>query len=102
DRLCAELGFEVMLTPSESKDALFDQLTGPQSAAAMAAYPLRITPPTDNSPFFFNMLRLRDVLRLDLLESGKQSNNLKAVATLGALLGTVSLLPALCIFVPPC
>src|SRR4029079_9437660 len=83
-----------------SRDALFEQLTGPNAAAAMAAYPLRITAPTDNSPFFFNMLRLRDVLRLDLLESGKQSNNLKAVATLGALLGTVSLLTALCIFVP--
>src|SRR5258708_21860757 len=46
------------------------------------------------------MLRLRDLLRLDLVESGKQSNNLNAVATLGVLLGTVTLLTLACILVP--
>ena len=46
------------------------------------------------------MLRLRDLLRLDLLNAGKQSNNLKAVATLGVLLGTVTVLTLLCIVVP--
>ena len=46
------------------------------------------------------MLRLRDIFRLDRLESGKQSNNLKAVATLAVLLGIVSALTALCIALP--
>src|SRR5260370_492221 len=46
------------------------------------------------------MLRLRDLLRVDLVESGKQSNNLKAVATLGVLLGTVTLLTLACILLP--
>ena len=46
------------------------------------------------------MLRLRDIFRLDRLESGKQSNNLKAVATLAILLGIVSGLTALCIALP--
>jgi hypothetical protein len=100
DRLATQLAFEVMLSPTVSRDPLFEQLTGPAAAAAIAAYPLRINPPTDDSPFFFNMLRLRDLLRLDLLESGKQSNNLKAVATLGVLLGAVALLTSLCIVVP--
>jgi hypothetical protein len=100
DRLASELQFEVMFTPRQSRDPLFDALTGPDAAAAAAAYPLRINAPTDDSPFFFNMLRLRDLLRLDLLESGKQSNNLKAVATLGVLLGTVSCLTVLCIVLP--
>src|SRR3982751_4877038 len=66
----------------------------------MVAYPRLINPPTDDSPFFFNMLRPRDLLRLQMLDSGKQSNNLKAVATLGVLLGTVTLLTILCILVP--
>ena len=100
DRRSADLGFEVMFSPAVSRDPLFEELTGPSADAAIDAYALRINPPTDNSPFFFNMLRLRDLLRLDLLESGKQSNNLKAVATLGVLLGTVTLLTALCIVVP--
>jgi hypothetical protein len=100
DRLAQDLQFEVMFTPSATRDRLFADLTGPDAAAAMARFPLRITPPTDDSPFFFNMLRLRDLARLDLLQSGKQSNNLIAVATLGVLLATVLLLTALCVFVP--
>jgi hypothetical protein len=100
DALCAELQFEVMFTPRISRDQLFADLTGPGAESVIASYPLRINAPTDNSPFFFNMLRLGDLLRLDLLESGKQSNNLKAVATLGILLGTVTLLTVLCVLLP--
>jgi hypothetical protein len=46
------------------------------------------------------MLRLRDLVRLDLLDAGKQTNNLIAVATLGVLLVTVTLLTTLCVVVP--
>ena len=100
ERVSSDLGFEVMFTPAVTRDPLFEALTGPSAAAAIAAYPLRINAPTDDSPFFFNMLRLRDLLRLDRLNAGKQSNNLKAVATLGVLLGTVTVLTLLCIVVP--
>ena len=100
DRVAGDLGFEVMFSPRVSNDGVFPRLTAHDSAAFVAAYPLRINAPTDNSPFFFNMLRLRDIFRLDRLDSGKQSNNLKAVATLGVLLVTVSLLTALCIALP--
>jgi hypothetical protein len=100
EQLARDLAFEVMLTPERSADPLFEQLTGPNAQAVMASFPLKIEPPTDNSPFFFNMLRLKDLFRFDLLEAGKQSNNLKAVATLGILLATVLVLTTLCIFVP--
>ncbi len=83
DRVSAEMGFEVMFSPRVARDDVFIRLTAPDADAFVASYPLRINAPTDNSPFFFNMLRLRDIFRLDRLESGKQSNNLKAVATLG-------------------
>ena len=49
-------------------------------------YPLNIRAPTDNSPFFFNMLRLRNAARSEFLEFGKLSLNMKAVATLAVLL----------------
>ena len=68
--------------------------------AVVAAHPINIAPPTDDSPFFFNMLRLRDVLRLDLLKHGKSSHNMEAVFVLGTLLFTVLLLTGLCIGVP--
>jgi hypothetical protein len=100
DRRSSELGFEVMFSPTVSRDPLFEALTGPSAQQAIDAYELRINPPTDNSPFFFNMLRLRDLMNLSVLESGKQSNNLKAVATLAVLLATVTLLTGLCIIVP--
>ena len=35
------------------------------------AYPINIAPPTDDSPFFFNMLRLRDSSACDLLDCGQ-------------------------------
>jgi hypothetical protein len=98
--LAETLQFEVMLTPSASRDPLFETLTGANAEAAIAAFPLRINPPDDDSPFFFNMLRLRDLVRLDLLDAGKQTNNLIAVATLGILLVTVTLLTTLCVVVP--
>ncbi len=100
ERASADLGFEVMFSPRVARDDVFARLTAADADAFVAAYPLRINAPTDNSPFFFNMLRLRDIFRLDRLESGKQSNNLKAVATLAVLLGVVSILTALCIVLP--
>ena len=100
DHIADELRFEVMFTPARSVDATFDRLTGPEARAFQNSYSLRINPPTDDSPFFFNMLRWRDIFSLSVLEAGKQSNNLKAVATLGILLGTVLVLTAGCILVP--
>ena len=47
----------------------------------LRAFPINIAPPTDDSPFFFNMLRLRDMLRLRPARPSEASrHNLKAVA----------------------
>jgi hypothetical protein len=100
DRVAATLRFEVMFTPRMSRDPVLTALTSPGADDFIRRYPLRISPPTDDSPFFFNMLRLRDMFRWDLLQPGKQSNNLIAVATLGVLLLTVGVLTALCILFP--
>lgn len=101
DAVAADLGYDVMLSPRVAVDPLFvellDPVRGPQAAANFA---VNISPPTDDSPFFFNMLRLRDVAKWNLLESGKQSNNMKAVFVLAVLLATVLVLTTLCIVVP--
>lgn len=95
------LGFEVVFSPRTSMDRTFDELMTARSGSAyLAGFPVNIEAPTDNSPFFFNMLRLRDVFRWELLDFGKQSNNMKAVATLAVLLATVLILTLLCIIVP--
>jgi hypothetical protein len=104
DRLdgeAARLGFDVPFSSRAAADETFVKLTQPQQAHQfLAAFPIDISPPTDDSPFFFNMLRLRDVFKPELLDFGKQSNNMAAVLTLAVLLATVTVLSALCILLP--
>ncbi len=101
ERESARLQFDVVLSPRASSDATFDRLTsGGDLGEVIAAHPTNIAAPTDDSPFFFNMLRLRDFLRLDLFEAGKQAHNIKAVATLALLLIIVTCLTAACILLP--
>jgi hypothetical protein len=96
-----EFGFDVVVSPENSKDPLLVDLLDPaRERQVTASYPVRIAAPTDDSPFFFNMLRLRDVLHWRLLDYGKQSHNMKAVFVLAVLLVTVIFLTALCIAVP--
>ncbi len=95
------LGFQVALDANTATDPTLARLASAHDLdAVVAEHPINIAPPTDDSPFFFNMLRLRDVLRLDLLKHGKSSHNMEAVFVLGTLLFTVLLLTALCIGVP--
>jgi hypothetical protein len=104
DRLDAEaarLQFDVPFSPRVVTDETYIRLTTLDGLQQfLDRYPINISAPTDDSPFFFNMLRLRDVLRPELLDVGKQSHNMKAVATLAVLLATVSVLTAACILLP--
>ena len=101
DQEASRLGFDVPFTPQRAYDETFTQLTTLDGLESfLKAYPIDISAPTDNSPFFFNMLRLRDVFNPALLDFGKQSHNMKAVATLAILLATVTVLTALCILLP--
>ena len=101
EREAQRLQFEVVLSPRATIDETFAALTaGGDVEALIAAHPTNIEAPTDDSPFFFNMLRLRDVFRLDLLDAGKQTHNIKAVATLAVLLAVVTVLTSACIILP--
>lgn len=101
DDVSARFGFDVPLSATVAIDATFQRLvTEPDVNAVARAHPLDISAPTDESPFFFNMLRLRDVFRWRLAEHGKATHNLKAVLVLAALLATVLILTTLCILLP--
>jgi hypothetical protein len=96
-----KLGFDLVLSPSSARDDTLARLaTGRDLAAFTAAYPLNIEPPTDDTPFFFNMLRLRDAFRGDLPRQGQMTINMMAVVVLGVLLVTVIGLTILCIVLP--
>ena len=101
DREAARLQFDVPFSPRAAADDTYVRLTTPGGLEAfLNSYPVNVAAPTDDSPFFFNMLRLRDVLRPELLDFGKLSLNMKAVATLAVLLVTVTFLTAVCILLP--
>jgi SAM-dependent methyltransferase len=93
--------FEVVLSPRFSADATFTTLASAGDPSAfLAAFPVNIAAPTDDSPFFFHTLRLRNVF--NRAGSGQDFDhiNMKAVSVLGVLLIVVTVLTGLCIVVP--
>jgi hypothetical protein len=101
DRETTRLEFEVPFSPRVAHDETFARLTWTSGLTEfLRTYPVNIAAPTDDSPFFFNMLRLRDIGRTSLLDFGNLSHNMKAVATLGILCVTVTILTAVCILLP--
>ena len=89
ERVAREMGFEIVLTPTASIEPAFEKLASSAPQAFLASHPLNITPPTDDSPFFFNMLRLRDIFNFSLYNQGVTSFNMRAVFVLGVLLAVV-------------
>lgn len=101
EQVARDLRFEVVLSPTFSADDNFTRLaSGRDLDTFTRQFPINIAAPTDDSPFFFNMLRLGDVLDWRLLAHGKSTHNMEAVFVLGTLLVTVVVLTLLCIFVP--
>ena len=98
--VCQTMGFDVLFTPSKSEDPMFSRLTSGEDLQAISdSYPLRIDPPTDNSPFFFQMMRLKDIASVST-KQGYMTPNIRAVVVLGVLLFTVVLLTAVFIVAP--
>lgn len=96
-----QMQFEIVLSPRHARDANFDRIASGQDLAAfVAAFPLNIAPPTDDNPFFFHMLRLRDIFNPSLQYQGVTSYNMNAVAILGFLLAIVIGLTLVFIIVP--
>lgn len=94
------LHFTVLASPEGSSDPMLARLvTGRDLEAVAASYPLDVSPPTDDRPFFFHMLRLRDAFG-SAEKLGVNDFNLRAVYVLGALLAIVLGLMLLCVFGP--
>ena len=100
-KIAEDMQFDLVLTPRYAIDDTFETLASAKDLTQfIAEFPLNITPPTDENPFFFHMLRLRDMFDQTLADSGNTSFNMKAMYTLGRLLLVVIGLTFLCIVVP--
>ena len=102
ESVAARLKFDIVQSPRTSIDDTFAAIaSADRLPALLEAYPLDISAPTDDSPFFFHMLRLRDVFDVTRWQDqGIVSFNMKAVGVLGVLLATVLLMTTACIVFP--
>jgi len=102
DAVAARMRFEIVQSPRHSADGTFAALAdGARMAGAIAATELNIAAPTDDTPFFFHMLRLRDVFNIARWhDQGIVRFNMTAVGILGVLLVTVIVLTGACLLVP--
>lgn len=101
EQTAKKMRFEIVLSPRFALDSAFAAIaSGRDLGAFTAQFPINIAPPTDDIPFFFHMLRLRDAFNTALWRQGGNSINMQAIFVLGALLGIVLLLACLCIIVP--
>jgi hypothetical protein len=78
--------FEAVVTPGKYEDLI-------------RTYPLNIEAPTDDTPFFFHMLRATDLLKASTYQ-GMNDLNLKAEKVLGTLLSIVIALSTIAIIAP--
>jgi hypothetical protein len=98
--LSKTMEFVPVLTPTFAERPEFEAIaTRDKYQELIASYPLNIAAPTDDTPFFFHMLRARDLLKASTYQ-GMNSINLKAVRVLGTLLGIVMALSAVAIVAP--
>ena len=89
-----EMHFVLVLTPHFAELPEFEAITDPgKYADVVRNYPVNIAAPTDDSPFFFHMLRAADLLK-GATAFGANLINLRAVRVLAALLGIVVALGA--------
>ncbi|HOE96782.1 MAG TPA: class I SAM-dependent methyltransferase [Candidatus Sumerlaeota bacterium] len=96
-------GMIEMVTPNRIADPLLAPvLEAPDLAAFAADYPFDISPPTDDKPFFFDVLRWRDIFRREFRQGSDYiyAINLKPIIMLGTLLATVVAMAFAFIVVP--
>jgi hypothetical protein len=96
----SRMQFVPVLTPRFAERPEFEAVaTRGKYDELVRMYPLNIAAPTDDTPFFFHMLRAGDLLKTSTYQDMNRIN-LKAVKVLGTLLGIVSGLSAIAILAP--
>ena len=88
ERVADRMEFDVMLSPKRQDDEVLSQILAENDSREFVdSYPLDLSAPTDDSPFFFNMIRFQDLLASGVYEEqGENRHNLKAVLVLAGLL----------------
>jgi hypothetical protein len=100
EQVSKEMAFLPVLTPRFAELPEFEAIaTRGRYEELVRTYPLNIEAPTDDTPFFFHMLRASDLLKPTTYQ-GMNETNLKAVKVLGMSLAIVLTLSGLAIVAP--
>jgi len=101
ESVSSRMQFEIILSPRFSLNSTFKKIaSGKNLSSFMERFPVNIKAPTDDIPFFFNMVHFRDMFNRRIWNRGGERKNTKAYFILGVLLITVIGLSFLCIIVP--
>ncbi len=98
------LQYGMAFAPDQKAYPLLDAIARTSSLPALMAVvanePLNLTPPTDNNPYFFNMLRLSHLGQFLRTEPGVVRGNLVATGTLVVLIAALAALTVALVLVP--
>lgn len=102
DSLCTEFDFEKVLTHDNVTDSVFANLTLPSAGRKkyVSNFPIDISAPTDDKPFFFHLLKFRDFVNVPFWKEWDLSFNVKAIFILSSLAVIMFFLTLLCIIIP--
>lgn len=100
-QISANDGFDIVLSPEQTLDDNFKKLLSDQNTDQfLASLPIDVSPPTDDKPFFFQMLRIRDAFMGKGFDQGNNTFNLNALKILVYLLEIIIILTILILLVP--
>ena len=104
-KVCADLRYTPAVIPGQApRDPILRQIVAADSVeslrAAVAESPYNYTPPTDESPYFFNMLRLRHFWTAVKSNPGVIRGNLIATLTLLGLIVSLVIVTMVTVVVP--
>jgi hypothetical protein len=102
DSLNKYFEFESIISPSHVQDSVFSILTSSKEERKKLNdnFPVDITSPSDNKPFFFHYMNFRDLFNTALWKNWDMAFNAKAVFILLTLAGTMAGLSFLCVVIP--
>jgi MFS family permease len=102
DSLCSTFDFERVLTPGNITDSVFANLTLPAAERKkyVKDFPIDISSPTDDKPFFFHLLKFRDLANVSFWKEWDMGFNVKAMFILISLAVIMFVLTLLCIIFP--
>lgn len=102
--MAERLKFDLVYAPGGENHPDFEKIFDRSPDAFMDEYPVDVSPPTDDRPFFFYMIRPGDAVRALLgmggIEQGVMQNNVRAMFVLVGLFAIVLVLTATFLFLP--